>query len=220
MQEGLFKPQLHGYCHYNHSLLLDFFNTEEGLNAFNNQFFLAKSTIKGNLKFLSGECTTKNLHFESDLIKAQDSFFLTFGYYSKSFIPARYIIDHSLLPLLKNYYISNLQAGNMLVNGREERYYIPNFRKYQSQYWLSRNCRLDPHMDYNFGADQCIASINAAFVRNQPAVIDMHRVNFSGTFTPEYRNLSLKELQKVLNYLKQEHPDVIFYSSDELINNL
>jgi len=50
-----------------------------------------------------------------------------------------------------------------------------------------------------------------------PAIIDMHRVNFSGTYTPEYRNMALEELEKVICFLAKNYPEVLFLASDELI---
>lgn len=218
MKDKVFHPQLHGYCHFNFALLQNYFNSEEGKEEYANDYFLAKSTIKSHLTYLEGESIKANSNFIDQLGKAQEVFFKTFGFYSESFIPPRHIIDRNLVRELGNYHIKFLQGGNVLLNSNSRRYYVPFYSKFLAQSWLARNCRLDSHRDYNFGADQCINKIEIAFRNKLPAVIDTHRVNYSGCFTPVERDKSLEELKKVLNYLKQKHPEVLFISSDKVMD--
>jgi len=218
IKNNFLRPQLHGFCHYNLTLVSEYFQSEEGREGFKNKFFLAKPTIRNHTSCLEGECTVANRNYEAQLISAQEVFFKTFGFYSETFIPPRFIIDSQIIKLLKKNHIEFLQSGNRLINSSSQRYYIPYYRRYLNQVWLNRNCRLDPHKDYGFNAEQCIYNINAAFENKQPAVIDFHRVNISGKYTPEYRNKSNDELNKVLNYLKIHHPVIIFTTSDKLLN--
>ncbi len=216
MNQNILRPQLHGFCHYNLSQVYNYFNSIEGKEEFENNFFFAKTTIKGNLSTLEGECATSNLNYEAQLISAQRVFNETFGFYSETFVPPRFIIDSKIIKLLSKNKIKCMQGGNRLVNANKQKYLVPFYRKHLNQIWLNRNCRLDPHIDYNYNSGQCIDSINWAFKNQQPAVIDFHRVNLSGNFTPEYRDKSLHELAKVLTYLKVNHPDTLFISSDNL----
>ncbi len=217
IEHSFFKPQLHGYSHFNLERTRSYFNTDEGMEAYQNKFFYAKSTIIGNTSFLEGECTTANPNYEAQLLAAQQAFCNTFGYYSETFIPPRFIIDRGIISMLRNYDIKFLQAGSRLIDSRGIKYSRPFYRSYLGQIWLNRNCRLDPHQDYNYSAEQCITAINSAFGNEQPAVIDFHRVNIAGRFTPEYRAKSLSELKKVFDYLKRYHPDTIFTTSNQLL---
>lgn len=218
MKDHVFYPQLHGYCHFNFALLHNYFNTEEGREEYANNYFLAKSTIKSHLSYLEGECVNANPNFIEQLEAAQEVFYRIFGFYSDSFIPPRYIIDRKLVRTMGDLHIKYLQAGNVLINSELKRYYVPFYMKFLGQTWLTRNCRLDPHRDYNFGAEQCILKIENAFKNKQPAVIDTHRVNYSGRFAPMERYKSLAELKKVLNYLKQKHPEILFITSDKVMD--
>ena len=96
----------------------------------------------------------------------------------------------------------------------------PFFRKKEKLLYSVRYGRLDSHPDYNFLAEQCIKNIETMFYYKMPAIIDVHRVNFSGNFSPETRLQTIEELNKVLLYLYNKHPDTIFISSDAFINVL
>lgn len=208
-------PQLHGYSHYDVTELAKFFKTDEGKESFNKDFFTARSTTRGNLKFCHGELS--NLNGSDDKIKeAAEAFKNFFGFYSSSIIPPTFILDRQFINSLKANNITMIQSSNRLVTSDNKRFSYPNFQKRKGIYWSVRNARLDPHPDYKFYYQQCLESIGRAFVNETPAVIDFHRVNISGRYAPEYRDRTFKELKLLLNSIHDKWPEARFIHSQKL----
>ncbi len=217
---GHLYAELHGYSHFQHNQLLHYFASTEGKVDFANRFFFAKTTIKNHLKFLRGEFAKSNTYAKENFLQAVQVFKNVFGYSPKTFIAPNFILDDLFLDSIKNQGIHTLQSANRLVSGKEAKLIVATFGFTENLFFSARNCRLDPHPHYQFYADQCIASIEKSFAANVPAVIDCHRVNFSGRFTPDYRNTTLNELKKVLDHLAAKHPDSLFLNSAQLKDQL
>ena len=210
-----FIPQLHGYSHYDTSLLEQCFQSDDFVEDFKIGFPLAKSTIKGKLSLYRGECFDPN--FSKIIVEAIEVFKTTFGYYSKTFIPPNYLYSDKMNRLLTAHHIELLQStGQFLSTGGNE-VVRPYFRRKKGLLYSIRNARLDTHFHYNCLSEYCIKHIESAFTNKMPAVIDIHRVNFSGKYSPETRLKTLEELNKVFLYLYQKHPESIFISSDALL---
>ena len=94
------------------------------------------------------------------------------------------------------------------------------FRSKNQLLCSTRNCRLDVHSDYNYNSEFCIKGIERAFENEMPAIIDIHRVNFSGTYAPETRIKTLQELKKVFDYIYWKHPEVHFITSAQFSERL
>lgn len=213
--DGLMHPQLHGYSHYNISELNEYFKTEESREAFDNKFLTSRSTIRGNLAFLQGELSESNA--ESSLIRiAADEFEKTFGFRSKTIIPPTFILDKKLIDDIKASGVGLVQSSNRVTESNKQRYNFPFFRKYKGLVWSIRNARLDPCKGYDFYHEQCIESIDKAFANESPAIIDFHRVNFSGRFNPAYRDRTLAELDSLIRKILLRWPDVTFIHSQKL----
>ena len=211
----LIYPQLHGYSHFNLKALEEYFYTNEGRESFENKFLAARSTVKGNLSFLHGELSIKNPE-NRKLIEASEEFRKYFGFYSKSIIPPTFIFDNELAGILKESRISLVQSSNRLETSEDKRLNIPYFRKSKGLYWSIRNARLDPDENYKFYHDQCISSIENAFNNKIPAIIDFHRVNFAGTYAPEYRTSTIKELDLLLDKIYKKWPGAKFIHTQKL----
>lgn len=211
-----FIPQLHGFSHFNNKLIAQDFHSKNFSEDFAAGFALAQTTIVGNLRLYRGECFDPN--FEANFKAATTVFEKTFGFYSKSFIPPNYLYDDKQNTILRQNHIELLQSSSHYLNENGDNSFRPFFRKKNKLLNSIRNARLDTHPDYNFLADNCIKQIEAGFLNKMPAIIDVHRVNFSGTYSPETRQRTIEELYKVLLYLYNNHPDTIFISSDAFIN--
>lgn len=218
IKKKYFIPQLHGFSHYNVALLKKDFDSENFLEDFELGFPLAKSTIKGNLSMYRGECFDPD--FSVNFSRATEAFNKRFGYYSTTFIPPNYIYNRKQSRTLIKNKIELLQSGATVVTDKGKNLISPFFRKKSRIIRSCRNARLDTHQDYNYLADHCINQINKAFEQKSPAVIDIHRVNFSGKFSPETREKTLTELDKVFTYLHKHHPQTKFLSSNELVKYL
>lgn len=220
IKQNFIFPQLHGFCHYNPQELENFVLSEEAIEAFRVGFGLVKTTIKGNLSFLHGEITTQNPYVQKHLLMAASTFEKFFGFKSTTFIPPTYLFDIKFMGLLKKINVKYLQAGNRLTDSNKRRYFFPPLRKVKGVVWGIRNARLDPHPDYGYNHENTLNSIKVAFDHHLPAIIDFHRVNFSGRYNKSYRDRTLYELDKLLLGIKKNWPDACFLTSDQLLNLL
>jgi len=210
-----FKPQLHGFSHFNTQLVKNEFYTNEFQENLNSGFAFAKTTIKKNLSLYRAECFDPI--FNQNFHQAAEVFKTVFGFYSQSFIPPNYMFLNKLNPILHQNHIKTLQASSHFVDDKGNQSITPYYKFKDKILYTTRNARLDTHNDYNFLSDNCIKQIEAAFLQQIPAIIDIHRVNFSGKYMPENRLKTIEELDKVLSYLYKKHPETIFISSDELL---
>lgn len=214
----LIFPQLHGYSHFDITALRKYFSTEEARESFDNKYLACCTTLRGRLAFLQGELSSANKEF--NLIKdAADVFEKTFGFRSLTIIPPTFILDGAVLQSLADAGIKLLQSSNRLVDSEKNRCRVPYFRIRKGFVWSVRNARLDPYPGYDFGHEQCIESVGKAFENKQPAVIDFHRVNFSGRFDPGYRERSLRELDTLIAKVLKKWPDVKFTNTQKFFED-
>jgi len=215
VKDGLIFPQLHGYSHYNLSALREYSLTEEASEALKNKYLTCRSTIRGNLAFLQGELSDENS--DNSMIKeAADEFERCFGFRSMTIIPPTFVLDKSVLKYFKDSGVKLVQSSNRIQQSDKRRYNVPFFRKRAGLIWSIRNARLDPIEGYNFYHQQCIDSMEKAFANKLPAIIDFHRVNFSGKFNPTYRERTLGELDSLVGKVLKKWPDVKFIHSQKL----
>ncbi len=213
-------PQFHGFSHFNTSSLADYVLTDDAREDHENGFLLAKSTIRGSLNFLHGEFSKENPNLIKDFEAGLLEFRNYFGFSSLSVIPPTFVFDTNWLTLLKQNGIKYLQAGNRLRNSNNSRCYYPLLRKKNGIIWGIRNARLDPHPQYKFGFEECLANIDLAFTYQLPAVIDLHRVNISGRYPSSYRELTLWHLNKLLKAILKRWPDTQFLTTVELMKKI
>ncbi|MBX2898799.1 MAG: hypothetical protein KF775_04090 [Cyclobacteriaceae bacterium] len=219
IQAGLLCPQFHGFSHYNTSLVEQYSTSAECKEAHENGFMLARATIKGSLNFLHGEYSKTNLKAMDQFQLGMEEFKNVFGFYSTSLIPPTYIFDlHYSKPI--SAFIRYLQGGNQLTDTFKKRHTYSFLRKHHNIIWGVRNARLDPHPHYNFGYEQCLLNIKAAFQNKLPATIDFHRVNFSGRFAPKYRTRTIQELTSLFMAIYKHWPDAQFLTTPQLISLL
>jgi hypothetical protein len=217
---GWLHPELHGYCHYHLHELNQYFLSKDGQQDFAQGFLLAKPNVRPFLHLLRGEFAASNTSIGNNLASSIKVMETLFGQGPGTLIPPHFVFDKTWFPLLQSLGIGSLQAANRSVNSKGQLMIAADFALHQQVMLAARNCRLDPHPDYNFNADHCIANIERAFANQQPAVVDCHRVNFSGDYASQQRARTLEELTKVLNYLQQHHPDTLFLNSAALKEHL
>lgn len=220
IKQNLIYPQFHGFSHYNTVALKAYSQTQESDEAFGHGFMLARTTIKGHLSFLQGEYSIENVHAVQQFHLGMNEFKNVFGFEPTSFIPPTYIFDRKYFALLNQSPIKYLQAGNRIFNSKRERYIFPIMRKRKGILWGTRNARLDVHPDYNFDYHHCLRNVERSFQQQLPAVIDFHRVNFSGRFQPSYRAQTIKQMQLLFDSIYQRWPEAEFISSNQLIEKV
>jgi hypothetical protein len=65
---------------------------------------------------------------------------------------------------------------------------------------------------------KCISDIENAFIFKKPAIIASHRLNFVGVIDPENRDRNLNMLDKLLADILIKWPNVVFMTSDKLVD--
>jgi hypothetical protein len=218
MANGFISPELHGYCHYDLDKLRSYLETPAGQESFRRRFLTGEATIAGRLSMFRGELSERNSHTARGLEEAQTTFSAMFGRPANWIIPPHFILDCSVVSSLRTNQILGVQASNRLLTADGRSYAEPLFRSRRGLVWSSRNCRLDPHPHYGWNASACLKSIKVAFEGQMPAVIDFHRVNFSGRLARSYRDTSLEQLDAVLNGVSKEWPDAEFWTSGDILN--
>lgn len=220
IRSGIIFPQFHGFCHFIPGELEVYNTTDKADEAFNNRFFLVHNTLKGKLNWYHGEMTGKNERALENLEMGLKEFKNFFGYKSVSIIPPTYLLDKEILDRLSELGIHYLQAGNRIMRSNGRKYLYPPLRRGKNVLWGIRNARLDPHPEYQYYHEQCLASISNAFKKKLPAVIDFHRVNFAGRYARAYRERTIKELRALLDGIYRNWPQVNFISTPQLVSLL
>ena len=145
-----------------------------------------------------------------------------FGYRSKTIIPTNYLWNTDYNNELYKSGIIGVQGVKRLYNpinanqGQKLRYLGLDLNSKIVN--LVRNNRLELSLteDKKIELNECLRRISHAFLLNKPAVISMHRINFSGEIFEENRNENLNYLFELFSQIKKKWPEVEFLSSDQL----
>lgn len=144
-----------------------------------------------------------------------------FGFTSKTFVASCGVqgshIDSVLAEKGVKYHQNGHQfrpMGNGIIKAEQKMWGQKNV--HGQTYWR-RNATFetsqDPDKDW---VDSCMANIHSAFMWNKPAVINSHRVNYSGGIFVENRDNTLRQLDKLLGSIIQKWPDAEFMTSEDL----
>lgn len=148
-----------------------------------------------------------------------------FGYKSQTFIPPAYTWHSRILPVLK-------EAGINAVQGITFQYEPTGklHKKYRTKlnllgardvfgiYRITRNAYFEPaSAPSKDWVNDCLASVNSVFSKNIPAVIGSHRINYIGSLNADNRDANLKSLSDLLKQIVKHWPDVVFMSSNQLL---
>lgn len=236
-EQKIFIPQLHGREHV-HALAW----LEELRNGNENLIKAFEHSSWGIPYMRSGRQRRRNLMAALDvygfdgekafqdewIIESAAIFKSYFGYASKTFIPPAYIWHSRIFTAIKTAGIEAVQGMPLqyepaLKGGNEckKRLHINGSLSDNGIMRLARNASFEPALapDKDW-VDICLNGVRNAFYRGQPAIICSHRINFIGSLDHNNRNTNLINLKKILAELVKQFPDVIFMSSDELIERI
>lgn len=221
------KPQLHGREHINMtSWLLDCAEQEQSRYAFE----LGMLGVNHYDKYASMDALNVNniLIDRAEYIReSQLNFEEIFGFPSDSFISPCYVSDDSCEEAARDAGVRVIQTGlfrNVPQRGGTRKRILTVFgeKSKAGQVRLVRNCQFEPAQGYFKGAsadeyaEQCFADVEAAFLREQPAVLCSHRVNYVSRADLGHKDYSLESLDKLLTKISCKYPDTVFLTSDEL----
>lgn len=221
---SLFQPQLHGREHV---------NTSRWMHALQNGDEIARFACK---YFVSGLTNAFLAAFDMDslsdlpvkeelLSNASREFESIFGFNSKSFVAPNYTWSPLLEKQMNQCGIELIQTQRDQLTGlynknKKKYHYFGEINDYGS-FFSMRNVMFEPssNMKVNW-VDSALKQISSAFKRSVPAILSSHRVNFVGRLNIKNRDNTLFQLEQLLKRVRKEWPDVIFLSSDELIDLL
>ena len=92
-------------------------------------------------------------------------------------------------------------------------------RNKHNQFYLVRNALFEPSMfrlKIDNPVENCLFAMGVAFRMNKPAIINSHRINFSGFIDESNRDRTLKYLRALISTALKKWPEIEFLSSPKL----
>lgn len=229
--ENLLWPQFHGREHINVRNWMKAVNSDSFVEelAFTSQTILGIKASQDEVKYKSYMAA-----FEYDNVEHQkeietitkeglEIFESLFGFSSKSFTASCSIQGEHIDKVLKAKGVDFHQLGQQfrpIGNGQIKR--VDKFwgqTNAEGQLYWRRNITFEPSKNPSYDwVDHCLREIRAAFMMGKPAVINSHRVNYSGGIFLENRDNSLRLLDELLKKVKSKWPAVEFMNSEQLGN--
>jgi len=229
IEEGFFKPQFHGREHVDFSLWLELLqkNNPQVRAAFQNKTFaltLKNERLPVNLWQAYNYCNDEDLALKKEAISEGLTIFNTiFGFYSKSTIAPSGVWNKEMEDTFLKGKVKYLQSFVIQKECEPERtahksiFHFTGQKNKNSQRYLARNCFFEPSTNKNIDwLKSCFKQIRFAFFFNKPAIVCMHRINFSGAIDQERRDESLQKFEMLLTKVLTKWPHAKFLSSDEL----
>lgn len=149
-----------------------------------------------------------------------DLFEQVFGFRSLSFVASSSVMGDHMNPVLYGSGVRFNQCG---------RYFLPKNdgnSKLIHKFWgdqadgitfWRRNVMFEPSRNPNEDwVSSCMASIETAFRWGKPAVLNSHRVNYSGGISVDNRDNTLRLLDDILKAVAKRWPNVEFMNSAQL----
>lgn len=229
MQEGIFKPQLHGYVHYQTSRWMQQLQdpTSDARAAFDLEMVGVPSKDRpadGNRLMIALAADSEaDEHLQvSDLSKAVEEFTRFFGFAPVSFIAPVYTWYDRVEEVLSTKGVVYLQGGrsqhieHFAQRNLSKQHYTGESNTYAQRYMV-RTVFFEPV--YNPSStliDHCMHRMRILMAAGIPVVISTHRINYVGGLDEAHRDRNLVLLDEFIRRITAEWPDVSFLSSDQL----
>jgi hypothetical protein len=231
IKERLIIPQSHGREHLNVvRWLYDLQNRIPlALLAFENQMFSLPMLVGNEIKstYVDALFYSKESDRSAILGIVSESlrmFREQWDYTSRSFMAPGYIWDSHIETVLFSHGVDYLQGVIIQLEpslNAEKRftkkYHFTGQRNEFKQVYLVRNSFFEP--SENQGKDwvsNSLRGIANSFLFGKPAIIQSHRVNYSGTINSSNRDKNLQQLKRLLHEIVKNWPDVEFMSTVQL----
>jgi len=229
MDQQLIRPQFHGREHVNVWEWMEVLrsgNTQEMI-AFDNRCILGLGNKAASqrpdeyMAAFSFESNEEKSHHSQIISEGLDLFEKTFGFRSASFIAPCGVHPFHLDEILYAAGVKYIQGGRQYELNKEGQLTPVNrfwgYKNSNGQIFWRRNATFEPSRNPQFDwVGSVMSEIRSAFRWGKPAVINSHRVNYSGSINAPNRDNSLKLMKKLLEKLLHEYPEVEFLSSDRL----
>jgi hypothetical protein len=227
---GLFMPQLHGREHVVWWAWMESLSrgSPESLLTFDlGMCGLHTSASKEGLCFYAPVYLHENILARlgvdlAALVRQSATMFeQCFGFRSTSTIAPNYCWSEAVERLWAEVGIRYIQGSAFQrvpgpEGGESRRPHFVGQRSAAGQFYLVRNCDLEPTEWPSDKFERCRRQIARAFRCGKPAIIESHRMNYVGSIDPENRRRNLDLLRSLLGWIVSRWPDVVFMSSPEL----
>lgn len=220
------KPQFHGNQHVNIFKWLNLLQKKDknALLSFDQKTYFIDNFGKSIFASYDYNSIEELPFHEKSLKDGLDSFREYFDFSSDTMIFPNYIWSKHHLNYISNFGVKGIQGTKIQNIPRDKLGYSRKIRcngylNDFDQITLVRNCFFEPSSSKSGNSvDNCIKSIDNAFMNKVPAVVSTHRLNYIGRLSETNRKNNLKKLKELLTQITKKWPDVVFMSSDELVN--
>jgi hypothetical protein len=230
ISENLIFPQLHGREHLNVKRWMRNLQDENGVTreVFKEGLFdlsISQTNITEN-SFVDAltPANEEELSYVGDsIIEASKLFKEVFGFESKSFIAPCYIWRPETEKAMFDAGIKFIQSGAYqlipeigTINKFRKKMHFTGQKNKFGQVYTVRNVLFEPSLIETPRIESTLTQIERAFSYKKPAIMSMHRINFSGRIVESNRNNNLKLMQYILSEMLKKWPDIEFIHSAEL----
>lgn len=230
ISEKLMFPQLHGREHLNVKRWMRALQDENGVTRkiFNQGLFdfsVSQTNITEN-SFVDALTPANNdelVYIGESIKEASIQFKEVFGFKSKSFIAPCYIWRPETEKAMFDASIKYIQSGAYQlipeigqINIFRKKLHFTGQKNNFGQIYTVRNALFEPSLIDTPAIENTLNQIERAFSYKKPAIISMHRINFSGRVVESNRTNNLKLFNELLSTMLQKWPDIEFMHSSEL----
>jgi len=230
ISEGILVPELHGCEHLNRALWMNDLNEgrADTVLAFENGMYGIGSNFEadnpyGYMDAFHNRSASELLGYEQIIEEAVLRFENIFGTRPRVFTAPCYVWD----PMIEDYLF---EQGIMYIGGanRQQIPQVDNYNAFKKvkhmlgshnkngQIYLTRNVEFEPIYGGSNIQAAALRQIAAAFKMGKPAIISIHRANFSSRICGDMRQDRLVAIYNMLKAVQEKWPDVEFMSSFEL----
>ncbi|OYU85067.1 MAG: hypothetical protein CFE24_03665 [Flavobacterium sp. BFFFF2] len=233
--ESLFYPQFHGREHVHVATWLKLLKQKDPLftAAFDLGFWGITPEMYPKLKTniqaaFDGPIAENKAFIANSIQEGVAQFDTLFGFKPKTFIPTNYIWTDAYNDILIENGFTGVQGMKFQLLPKE----TLTASRTMSRRWNGqnrggliqtvRNTVFEPSFyaidQRNHLVDQCLMQLSNAFLWRKPAVISIHRLNFSSQLNTQNRDVNLMLLDELLAKMLKRWPEIVFLTAEQLID--
>lgn len=231
IKKSVFCPQLHCLQHLNVVKWMKDLNNgkSDTLKAFEYGMYGLGTNFDSNNRFgymdsFHNRSKEELYQYRNVIKEAVDTFHAIFGYKPTVFVASCYVWDPVLEDYLAEAGISFISGDRCQLIPKEDNYEefikrinIMGSKNKNMQIYLTRNADFDLIYEYDDTFNICLRQIASAFSMGKPAIINIHRANFTSRINDKCKT-RLARFDLLLKTILAKWPDVEFYNSDQLGN--
>lgn len=230
LDEGVFMPQCHGREHFNVSEWM------QGLQAGDKDLLTAfkygmcgiapkaHPELGNNMMVaLRARSEEEQKQIESIVNEGLQMFEKMWGFKSKTFVAPCYSWNEQLEKIMSDNGVQLIQSSRVKKKAYKssERHLYCGQKNSYGQVYSIRNCKFEPATNEGGASVEALMSqIDNVFKRRKIAIISTHRINYVSGIDKTNLSHTLKILDGFLSQLLNKYPDIIFISSEKLLELL